>query len=83
MENIYVVKQEVPTIEKKNLILVLPSLGAVSLQTQTKLQNAVKRVLNCCQLRAIFKFRNRLSSAFRFNHQLPKELTSDIEYKFQ
>ena len=83
VENIYMIKQKVPTREKKNLILVLPSLGAVSLQTQTKLQNAVKRVLNCCQLRAIFKFQSRLSSVFRFNDQIPKELTSGVENKFQ
>ena len=83
VENIYVIKQKVPTREKKNLIPVLPSLGAVSLQTQTKLQNALKRVLNCCQLRAIFKFQNRLSSVFRFNDQIPKELTSGVENKFQ
>ena len=79
----YVVKQKVPTVEKKNLIQVQPSLGAVSLQILTKLQNALKGTLNCCQSRTIFKFQNSLSSDYRFNDQIPKKLNSGVEYKFQ
>ena len=44
------VKQKAPTVEKNNLI---PFLGAVSLQTWTKLQKALKGVLNCCKFRVI------------------------------
>ena len=40
--------------------------------------NALKIVLNCCQLRAISKFQNRLSSVFCFNDQTLKELTSGV-----
>ena len=40
--------------------------------------NALKIVLNCCQLRAVFKFQNRLSSVFCFNDQTLKELTSGV-----
>ena len=42
--------------------------------------NALKIVLNCCQLRAVFKFQNRLSSVFCFNDQTLKELTSGVHY---
>ena len=35
MDDIHVVKETVLTVEKKLLVLVLPSLGSVSLQTKT------------------------------------------------
>lgn len=47
LENVYVVKQKVPTVEKKIPILVFHFSKAVSLQTRTKLQKALKGVLNC------------------------------------
>ena len=37
-------KQKVPTLEKKKLTGDVPFLGAVSLQTQTKLQKVQQRV---------------------------------------
>ena len=60
----------------KNLLLVLPSLGAVSLQIRTKLQKALKGLLNCCKLRENFKSQSRLSSVFHFKDQIPKQLIS-------
>ena len=50
LNNIHLVKENVPTVEKKRLLLVLPYLGIISLQTTTKLQQTLKRVLNCCKL---------------------------------
>ena len=66
LDNAFQVRQKVPTVEKKTLILVLPYLGVVSLQTRTKLQQALKGILNCCKLRVIFKTQCKLSSVFRF-----------------
>ena len=43
---IHLVKENVPTVEKKRLLLVLPYLGIISLQTRTKLQQALTGVLN-------------------------------------
>ena len=48
LNNVHLVKENVPTVEKKRLLLVLPYLGIISLQTRTKLQQALKGVLNCC-----------------------------------
>ena len=55
LNNVHVVKENVPTVEKKRLLLVLPYLGIISLQTRTKLQQAVKSVLSCCKLEIVFK----------------------------
>ena len=51
LNNIHLVKENVPpTVEKKRLLLVFPYLGIMSLQSRTKLQQALKGVLNCCKL---------------------------------
>ena len=55
LNNVHLVKENVPTVEKKHLLLVLPYLGLISLQTRTKLQQALKGVLNCCKLEIVFK----------------------------
>ena len=76
MDNIYVVKE-------KSLVLFLPCLGSISLQTRTKLKKSLKNILNCCKLQIIFKNRTRLGNKFHFKDRMPKDLTSDIVYKFQ
>ena len=55
LNNVHLVKENVPTVEKKRLLLVLPYLGIISLQTRTKLQQTLKVVLNCCKLEIVFK----------------------------
>ena len=50
MDNIHVVKETTLTVEKKPLVLVLPYLGSISLQTRTKLKKSLKCILNCCKL---------------------------------
>ena len=42
LNNVHLVKENVPTVEKKCLRLVLPYLGIISWQTRTKLQQALK-----------------------------------------
>ena len=66
MDNIHVVKETSLTVEKKPLVLVLPDLGSVSLQTRTKLKKSLKNVLNCCNLQIEFKNKTRLGNNFHF-----------------
>ena len=54
LNNVHLVKKNVPS-RKKRLLLVLPYLGITSLQTRTKLQQALKGVLNCCKLEIVLK----------------------------
>ena len=56
---IHILKERVPTVEKKPLRLEL-YLRTISLQTRTKLQNSIKGVLNCCELQANFKSQDKL-----------------------
>ena len=55
LDNIHLVKEKLPTVERKRFLLVLPYLGVISLQTRPKLQQALKGVLNCCKLEIAFK----------------------------
>ena len=80
---VHLFKENVPTVEKKRLVLGLPYLGITSLQTRTKLQQALKGVLNCCKLEIVFRCQTRLSNSFRYKDPIPKELISGVVYKFQ
>ena len=71
------------TVEKKTLTVVLPFLGNLFLQTRTKLQNVLKRILGCCKIQIAFKSLRNLSNVFRFKDRLPYELISRVVYKFQ
>ena len=83
MDNIHVVKETTLTVEKKPLVLVLPYLGSISLQTRTKLKKSMKNILNCCKLQIVLKNKTRLGNNFHFKDQIPKDLTSGVLYKFQ
>ena len=83
LDNIHLVKEKVPTVERKRLLLVFPYLGVISLQTRTKLQQTLKGVLNCCKLEITFKCQTRLSNSFRFKDPIPKDLIPGVVYKFQ
>ena len=83
LNNIHLVKENVPTVEKKRLLLVLPYLEIIPLQTRTKLQQALKGVLNCRELEISFKCQTRLSNSFRYKDATPKDLISGVVYKFQ
>ena len=83
LSNVHLVKENVPTVEKKRLLLVFPYLGIISLQTRTKLQQALKGVLNYFKLEIAFKCQTRLSNSVRYKDPIPKGLISGVVYKFQ
>ena len=81
--NKLVIKQpQVTTVEKKNLILLLPYLGDISLQTRTKLRKSFESILNCCKLQIVFKSQRKLANVFRFKDHLPFDLVSGVVYKY-
>ena len=73
--------ENVATVEKKCLLLVFPFLVIISLQTRTKLHEALKGVLNCCKLEIVFKGQTRLLNSFRYKNPMPKDLISCNVYK--
>ena len=83
LDNKYKIQEKVITVSKETLLLVLPYLGPLSLQTRTKLRKSLKGILNCCKLQIVFKSQNKLAKAFHFKDCIPKELISGVIYKFQ
>ena len=83
MGNILVVKETTLTVEMKSLILVLPYLVSISLQTRIKQKKSLKNILNCCKVQIVSKNQTRLDKNFNFKDWVPKDLTSGVVYKIQ
>ena len=83
MDNINVVKETTVTVQNKSLVLVLPYLRSMFLETKTKLKKSLKNILNCWKLQIVFKNKTKFSNNFHFKDQIPKDLTSGVASKFQ
>ena len=70
-------------MERKRLLPAVLYLGVISFQTRTKLQQAIKDVLNCCKPEIDFKCQTKISNYFRFKDPIPKDLMSGVVYKYQ
>ena len=75
-------RPQVTTVEKKTLILSLPYLGDISLQTRTKLKKSFNGILNCCKLQIVFKSQRKLANVFRFKDRVDISVRP-VEYKCQ
>ena len=60
LKRTHILKEMVPTVEKRLLRLVVPYLGTISRQTRTKLQKST----TCCKLKVIFKSQTKLCNDF-------------------
>ena len=67
-----ILKENVPTVEKKPLRLVLSYLGTISLRTRTKLQKSIKRVLNYINYRLFLKDKINSLTIFALKTLFPK-----------
>lgn len=65
LNRIDILKEMVPTVEKRLLRLVVPYLGTISRQTTTKLQKST----TCCKLKVIFKSQTKLCNDFHLLSQ--------------
>ena len=70
------------TVEKKELFIVLPYLGDLSLALRTLLQNSINKNLPYCKMKVIFKSTTRPSNFFRFKDKVIFTLRSNLVYKF-
>ena len=82
LDKLFIKSPEISTAEKNILILSLPYLGNISLQTRTKLKESFKGILNCCKLQIVFKSQRKLASGFRFKDRLPYDLMSGVVYEY-
>ena len=82
VDELFIKRPQLITVEKKALFLSLPYLGEISLQTRTKLRKSLKDLLNSCKLQIVFKSQRKLSNVFRFKDRLPSDLVSGVVYKY-
>ena len=75
-------RPQVATVERKTLILSLPQLGYISLQTRTKLRKFFKGILNCCKLQIVFKSQKKIAKVFQFKDHLLFDLVPRVVYKY-
>ena len=82
LDKLYVPKQIVPTVSKRELVVVLPLLGTFFLNLRKRYKSFSKS-LPQCNIEVIFQSKNRLSSLFKFKVSIPLYLWSHLIYKFQ
>ena len=79
---IYLKKDPVHTVPKKEFVMVLPFLGSVSWNVKNNLMRSFRNNLPFCNLKIVFKTTNRLSSYFNFKDKFPKSIMSGVVYQF-
>ena len=80
LNNKHRIQEKVITVPKKTLVLVLPYLGPLSLQTTAKLRKSVKGILNSCRLQIVFKSQNKLAKALKIVFLKNLHLVSFINF---
>jgi hypothetical protein len=73
---------ETSTSQKKELRIVLPFLGKVSLQVKRRLRNIYKLYLPNVKLNVIFSSKRRLNNSFCYKDRIPMDINSLILYNF-
>ena len=76
-------KVVVSTMPKKDLMIVLPYSGKLSLQSRTRINSAMKNKLSHCNFRIVFQTKFNLMNFFKFKDKVPIFLRSRIVYKFK
>ena len=61
------------------LLLVLPYVGPLSLQTRTKLRESLKVICNRCKLQIVFQIQNKLANGFVLNITFHKDVLKNGE----
>ena len=80
--NPHLVKLVTLTAEEKDLVIVLPFLGKLSLDLRTRLRISINKNLPFCKIRVFLKSSTRMSNFFRFEDKMPYCLHCNVVYKF-
>ena len=83
LQNIYVTKAIQETVNKKQLLIVLPFLGTQSFLVRKRLQICIRNHLLYCSLRIAFQSKTRLSSLFCFKDIIYKKIISHLVYELR
>ena len=71
-------KKNYQTVEKKQLLIILPFLGHLSFETRNRLNSCIRNQLPFCSLRIAFQSKTHLSSLFKFKESIPKYFRSHL-----
>ena len=82
LNKLFVQRDLIFTVSKRELICVLPYLGKASLDLRTKLRRTIERNLPFCKLKIIFRSKCRLNTLFHFKDSLEKKIRSGIIYHY-
>ena len=82
LDKIFILKDVVTTVPKKELRICLPFLGKQSLELRTKLCKFVSTHYPQCKLQVIFNSNNRLRNFFNFKDKIPYSVRSHILYRY-
>ena len=78
---LYETKIPVMTVPKKEVVIMLPFMGSISLAIKKSLVCSIK--IPSVKLKVILIPGNRLASYFKYKDNFPKSLRSGIVYKYQ
>ena len=83
LDRVLTQKVVVTTVPKKDLMIILPYLGKLSLQIRTRINGAMKNKLPHSNFRIVFQSKCKLINFFTFKDKIPIFLRSGIVYKFK
>ena len=83
LDRVLTQKVVVSTVPKKDLMIVLPYLGKLSLQICTRINPVMKNKFPHCNFRIVSQSKYKLIDFFTFKDKIPVFLRSGIIYKFK
>ena len=83
LDKVLAPKTVVSTVPKRNLVICLPYLGELSLQTRNRINRIMKNKLPYYNIRFVFQTKCRISNFFPFKGKNRSFLLSGIVSKFQ
>ena len=82
LDKLFIAKNVVTTVPKRELRICLPYLGKQSLEIRTKLCKFVSKHFPQCKLQVIFNSNNRLRNFLSFKDKIPLSVRSHILYRY-
>ena len=81
LSKLFVPKRIIHTVDKKQVLLVLPFLGPLSFGIRSRLQKCLKNYIPYCSLKVVYQSKSRISNLLNFKDVVNTKLSSDILYK--
>ena len=82
LDKIFIVKEVITTVPRKEVRICLPFLGKHSFEIRTKLCKFVSLHFPQCKLQVMFNSNNRLRNFFGFKDKIPLSVRSHVLYRY-